>query len=246
MADTAHPAAAPDPSAGPAAGPAAPASRTSLAAAVRRLARRDVKRLGKPGAYRLGELRVLGSPPHRRRTPREPSFGARRSRADLARWPSSCAAVAVLLGLAAWLGIWWLPFVAGLAAGLTPWRARSALCWAALAVIAGWGVALWIPALTGAPAGVTAREVAALAGLPPYAFVAVAATLLVGVLQAAAALWLTRAILPRPPRSLLVTRAWSKNRLRLPGRYVELTGTARFPADLVDASAIKLSHLYRI
>jgi hypothetical protein len=171
---------------------------TRHSAAVRRLAKRDVKRLGKPGAYRLGDLRVLGVPSRRPRPPREPAFGARRCRAGLVRWLSSCAAVAALLGLAAWLGVWWLPFVTGVVAGVTPWRARSALGWAAMAVLAGWGVTLWIPVLTGAPAGATAREVAALAGLPPHASVAIAATLLVGVLQSAVALWLTRALRPRP------------------------------------------------
>lgn len=105
--------------------------------------------------------------------------------------------VAALLGLGAWLGLWWLPFVAGVAIGLVRWRVRSALCWVTLAVLSGWGVTLWIPALIGAPAGATARVVAALAGLPPYAFVAIAATLLVGVLQAVVALWLTRALRPQ-------------------------------------------------
>lgn len=185
MADTPRPA------------PAAPADGARLAGAIRRLAKRDVKRLGKPGAYRLGDLRVPGTPPRRPRAPHEPTFGARRSRSAIGRWLYSCAAVAALLGLGAWLGLWWLPFAAGIVAGLTPWRARPALSWAALTVIVGWGCALWIPALTGAPAGATAREVAALAGLPPYAFVAIVATLLVGVLQAAVALWLTRALRPR-------------------------------------------------
>lgn len=178
--------------------PAAAADRTGLTATVRRLAKREVKRLGKPGAYRLGELRVLGDSAPRPPAPHEPSFGARRSSAGLVRWLGSCLVLAVLLGLGAWLGLWWLPFVAGVAAGLARWRARSALCWVTLAVLAGWGVTLWIPALIGAPAGATARVVAALAGLPPYAFVAIAATLLVGVLQAAVALWLTRALHPRP------------------------------------------------
>jgi len=113
------------------------------------------------------------------------------------RWLLSCAVVAALLGLGAWLGLWWLPFVAGVGAGLTGWRARSAVCWGAVAVIAGWGVTLWIPALLGAPAGATAREVAALAGLPPHAFVAVVATLLVGVLQVLVGVWLTRAVRPQ-------------------------------------------------
>jgi hypothetical protein len=105
-------------------------------------------------------------------------------------------AAAAVLGLGAWLGLWWLPFVAGVAAALTGWRVRSALTWAVLAVVAGWGVVLWIPAVQSAPAGATAREVAALAGLPPHAFVAIAATLLVGTLQSLAALWLTRALRP--------------------------------------------------
>jgi hypothetical protein len=132
------------------------------------------------------------------------------------RWVASCAVAAALLGLGAWLGLWWLPFMAGVAAGLTSWRARSALGWAALAVIAGWGVTLWIPALLSAPAGATARAVAALAGLPPHAFVAIVATLLIGVLQVLAALWLTRAIRPRPRR--LGHRCPSPSELAPPAR----------------------------
>jgi hypothetical protein len=140
--------------------------------------------MASPSAQPLGARAAAG---------RSPAGGT----AAAVRWLLSCAVVAVLLGLGAWLGLWWLPFATGVAAGLTGWRARSALCWGALAVSAGWGVTLWIPALLSAPAGATARSVAALAGLPPHAFVAVVATLLVGVLQSLAALWLTRAIRPR-------------------------------------------------
>jgi hypothetical protein len=179
--------------------PAAPDG-PGLAGAGRRLTKRDVKRLGKLGAYRLGDLRVLGDAPPRTPVPHEPSFGTRRSRVGVVRWLCSCAAVAAVLGLGAWLGLWWLPFVVGVAVGLIPWRTRSALCWLTLAVLVGWGVTLWIPALTGAPQGATAREVAALAGLPPYAVTGVVATLLVGILQALVALWLTGAL--RPQRRL--------------------------------------------
>jgi hypothetical protein len=84
--------------------------------------------------------------------------------------------------------------VAGLAAGIGPWRARSALGLVVLAVGAGWGAALWWPALSGAPTGATARVIAALAGLPPYAAVGVAGTLLVGIAQAVVAMWLARAV----------------------------------------------------
>jgi hypothetical protein len=67
-----------------------------------------------------------------------------------------------------------------------------------LAVVVGWGAALWWPALSGAPAGATARTIAALAGLPPHAWAAVAATLLLGVLQSVVAFWLARSVTHRP------------------------------------------------
>jgi branched-subunit amino acid transport protein len=112
----------------------------------------------------------------------------------VAWWLCSCAAVAALLGLGASFGLWFCPFVAGLLAGASSWRVRAALGWVVLAVCAGWGVTLWWPALSGAPAGATARVVAALAGLPPFAAAGVAGTLLVGILQGAVALWLARAL----------------------------------------------------
>ena len=90
--------------------------------------------------------------------------------------------------------MWFLPFVAGIAAGAGPWRARRALGSVVLAVCVGWGAALWWPVRSGAPVGATARSVAALAGLPPYSAAGVVAALLVGVLQALAACWLARAV----------------------------------------------------
>ena len=105
---------------------------------------------------------------------------------------------ATLLGLGAGLGWWFLPFAAGMVAGAGPWRTLPAVGLVVLAVVAGWGAALWWPALSGAPAGATARVIAALAGLPPHAAVGVAATLLIGILQAVVALWLARALRPRP------------------------------------------------
>ena len=154
----------------------------------------DPRRLGKRGAYRLGELRIAGPWPGRRPAPRKPSFRPRRSRGPLLTWLLVWAVTAVLLGLGAWLGWWFLPFAAGIAAGAGPWRTLPALGLVVLAVVAGWGAALWWPPLSGASDGVTARVIAALAGLPPYAAVAVAATLLIGVLQAVVALWLARAV----------------------------------------------------
>ena len=50
--------------------------------------------------------------------------------------------------------------------------------------VAGWALPLWILALRGLPAGATAtRAIAALAGIPPYAAVAIAVTLLLAALQ---------------------------------------------------------------
>lgn len=153
----------------------------------------DPKRLGKRGAYRFGELRPPERPPKRRPAPHHPSFRPGRSPGSVLAWLIACAAAAALLGLGAGFGVWFGPFVAGIVAGAGPWRARPALGLAVLAVTVGWGAALWWPALSGAPAGATARTVAALAGLPPYAAVGVAGTLLVGVLQVVAAFWLARA-----------------------------------------------------
>jgi hypothetical protein len=154
----------------------------------------DPRRLGRLGAYRLGELRPPSKPPPRPPAPRQPSFRPRRTPGSIRAWLAACAVVAALLGLAAGYGWWFGPFVVGVVAGAGPWRARPALGLAVLAVLAGWGGALSWPALSGAPAGATAREVAALAGLPAYAAVGVAGTLLVGVAQALVAFWLARAV----------------------------------------------------
>jgi hypothetical protein len=161
----------------------------------------DPGRLGKRGAYRLGEPRLRGRLSGAR-APREPSFGARRSRPVLT-WLTVFAVTAALLGLGAGFGLWWLPFAAGIAAGACPWRTRSVLPLLVIAVLVGWGAALWWPALSGAPAGATARVIAALAGLPPHAVIGVAGTLLVGLAQALVGLWLARALTHRlrtPPR----------------------------------------------
>jgi hypothetical protein len=154
----------------------------------------DPKRLGRRGAYRLGDLRAPGPPPPRPPAPFRPSFASRAPRGSFVRWLAACAVAAALIGVGAGFGLWFLPFVVGLAAGAGPWRARSALLLAALATAAGWGAALAWPALSGAPQGATARTVAALAGLPAYAGVGVAGTLLVGVAQALVAVWLARAV----------------------------------------------------
>jgi hypothetical protein len=154
----------------------------------------DPRRLGKRGAYRLGAARVSGPRSGAGPVPRQPSLAAGGSRGSALAWLAACALAAVIVGFGAALGLWFLPFLAGIAAGIAPWRACCALALVVLAVVAGWGAALWWPVLSGAPAGATARILAALAGLPPHAAVGVAATLLIGVLQALVAVWLARAV----------------------------------------------------
>ena len=103
---------------------------------------------------------------------------------------------------AAALGWWFVPFLAGLAGGAAArygrWRKRAAVPAAVVVAAAGWALPLAWLAAEGRPVGATARVVAALAGLPPHAAVAIAVTLLVAVLQALAGLWVGWSLMPRP------------------------------------------------
>jgi hypothetical protein len=106
--------------------------------------------------------------------------------------------VAAVVAVTAQAGLWWVPFVAGVAAGLLrPDRGWRVVLAAAAGAAAGWALPLWILSLRGYPAGATARVIAALAGVPPYAAVTVAAALALAFLQAVTGAWLVRALVPR-------------------------------------------------
>jgi len=160
----------------------------------------DLRRLGKRGSYRLGRLGGLRPAPSAPPAPHYPSF-APQHRGPAVLWLLACLAGVAIVAAGALAGWWFLPFLAGLAGGVASrygqWRLRAAL----LAVVAitaiGWGAALAWLTLRGLPEGAVAREIAALAGLPPHAAVAVAATLLVAVIQGLVGLWLGRALGPR-------------------------------------------------
>jgi len=160
----------------------------------------DLRRLGKRGSYRLGRL---GTPPPAQKSPPAPHYPAwsQRHRGSVGRWLLVCLAAAAFIAVGALVGSWALPFLVGLAGGLASrygrWRLRVALPAVVLVAAAGWGAALWWLALRGLPEGAVARVIAALAGLPPQAAVAIAVTLLVAAIQAAAGLWLGRALGPR-------------------------------------------------
>jgi hypothetical protein len=97
-------------------------------------------------------------------------------------------------------GRWFLPLLAGRPAGLAARFGRlpplRATLPAAVAVAAlGWGAALaWLALRDGLPEVTVAKAIAALAGLRPSAALAIAATLVVAAIQAAAGLWLGRAL----------------------------------------------------
>jgi len=107
-------------------------------------------------------------------------------------------AIAFVVAVCAYVGAWFVPFLVGLAAGVASrryWFPSVPL--SALAAVAGWAVPLWVMALRGLPVGATARVIAGLAGLPPYAAVTIAVTLLLAALAVFAGAWLARALLPR-------------------------------------------------
>jgi hypothetical protein len=159
----------------------------------------DLRRLGKRGSYRLGRLGAPRPAPSAPPAPHNPSF-APHHRGPAGLWLLACLAGMVILAAGALAGWWFLPFLAGLAAGLAAhygrWRLRVSLPAVMLIAAAGWGAALWWLVRGGLPEGAVAREIAALAGLPASSAVAIAVTLLVAVIQAAVGLWLGRALAP--------------------------------------------------
>jgi hypothetical protein len=112
-------------------------------------------------------------------------------------WVACFVLLAAVLAATAWAGAWFVPFVAGAGAGVASLRWRRMVLLAVAAAVAGWAVPLWVQALRGLPVGATARAIASLAGLPPYAGVTIVLTLLLAALQALAGAWLVRALLPR-------------------------------------------------
>jgi hypothetical protein len=161
----------------------------------------DVKRLGKRGSYRLGRLRVQGTSSAAAPMPLRPSFTRPVHRGPVSAWLLAALAGTAVIAGGAVLGLWFTPFIVGVAAGLANWvggwRARVMMAAVSVMALVGWGVPLCWPAWHGLPVGATARVIAALAGLPPYAFVAIAVALLVAIVQALVGLWLGRAVTPR-------------------------------------------------
>jgi hypothetical protein len=161
----------------------------------------DLKRLGRRGAYRLGRLRAQGVGEPGAPTPFRPSFARPAHRGPRSAWIFGFLAGTALIAAGAVGGVWFMPFVIGVLAGIAMrwggWRPLATLTAVTLMGVTGWSIPLWWAALHGQPTGATARVIAALAGLPARAGVGIAAALLVAVLQALAGAWLGRTLAPR-------------------------------------------------
>jgi hypothetical protein len=99
--------------------------------------------------------------------------------------------LAIWAGAAA--GLWFVPLIvaglAGVVGRVTFMRSSRVLIAACTIAVSGWLAPLGRRIAEGQPVGATAREVASLAGLPPYSGVVIAAVILVALLQAAAGMW---------------------------------------------------------
>jgi hypothetical protein len=133
-------------------------------------------------------------------TPAE-SAAAGAAPASIALRAAVLVVAVVACAVAAWLGAWWVPFVTGAGAGLLtvagPRPRRGCVLPAVAGAAGGWLVVLWALALDGQPIAATAAAVAALAGLPPYAWLAVTVVALLAAVQVLAGAWLARAVIPR-------------------------------------------------
>jgi hypothetical protein len=167
------------------------------------VSRSEADRLGKRGSYRLGG----GMPGPRRSDPPRayrPSFAPPQHRGSAPGWLLAAIVGTLLIAGGAMLGLWFMPFLLGLAAGVAmrwgQWRLRITIPAVLVMAAGGWMLALWAAAMRGMPLGPTARTIALVAGLPAKVDLIIEITLAVSVLQGLAGLWLGRAIAPRPDR----------------------------------------------
>jgi hypothetical protein len=162
----------------------------------------DFKRLGKRGSYGLGQLGTQGVPGQQPPAPFQPRFVRSYHRWPVSAWLLCLLGGLLLIAAGAAIGWWFMPFVVGLLSGFANyvgrWPTRIALPAVAAVSGAGWVAPLWWSVLRGAPYGAEARVIAALLGLPAYAAVGMALTVLIAVVQGMTGYWLGRALTPLP------------------------------------------------
>jgi hypothetical protein len=173
-------------------------------AMTRPVSRTDVDRLGKRGSYRLGGPGPLGGVRPVLPRPFQPLFVRPQHQGSTSGWMLAAGAATIVIAGAAAAGIWYVPFIIGVVAGVTTrwggWRLRVTVPAVTIMSTGGWGLALLLDALRGLPVGATARTIAMVAGLPAGAAATVTITLAVSAAQGLAGLWLGRALAPRPGR----------------------------------------------
>jgi hypothetical protein len=162
---------------------------------------REFRRLGKRSAYRLGRLRqqgvsVDGPPPLLR-----PQFTRNYRRGPVTFWVLGLVAAVAVIAAGTLVSLWFLPFLAGAAAGLANqvggWRLRVVLPALAVMALAGWGLPLAWHVLRAAPHSSAASTVADLGGLSGSTYAGYAVLLLAAVAEALAGYWLGRALIRR-------------------------------------------------
>lgn len=163
--------------------------------------RSEADRLGRRGSYRLGG----GVPGAVRRGPPRafrPSFVPPQHQGSAVGWLLAAILGILLIAVGAMFGLWYMPFLLGLASGVAmrwgQWRLRVTIPAVLIMAAVGWAIALWAAAMRGMPIGPTARTIGHVAGLPAAAALVVGITLAVSVVQGLAGLWLGRAVVPRP------------------------------------------------
>ena len=170
----------------------------------KQMSKSEFGRLGKRGSYRLGGLAPQGIARPAAPRPFRPSFTRTTHAGPTSTWIAAGLVCAGLIGLGAAAGLWFVPLIFGVVAGMAArwgrWRLRAIAPAVVLISAAGWGAALLGQAAAGMPVGATARVIAAIGGLPAFAVVGVAVTLGVAVLLGLVGLWLGRALTPWPPQ----------------------------------------------
>lgn len=161
---------------------------------------KEIRRLGKRGSYRLGQLRSQGVAQRPPPVPFRPQFTRPDHRWPLTAWLLALLVGALIIAGGSRFGWWFMPFAVGVLAGLANWigrwRARFAVPAVVVMAALGWAAPLAWHTLRGEPLGAVAREIAALGGLPGYAAVGMTATVLLAVVQALVGYWLGRALTP--------------------------------------------------
>jgi hypothetical protein len=152
----------------------------------------EMKRLGRPGAYRLGDLRACGAEPVPPR-PARPEFARVSRRGRPSAWALAFVAEVAAVAAGALAGLFFVPLLVGVLDALIMrwggWRPRVILAAAVATAMIGWGLPLgWqaVHAKPGGTPGPVVAGVAGAAGLPTHGAHGIEATLLAGIILALA------------------------------------------------------------